>query len=180
VGLYLGRRHLQWPESGAPATAWLRTQDGQRAQQIAQGRPGKNQISTASSLDGPHPREQAYRAFDAILSAYSDKYPPRPPSVWRKLARSVWPSIDFPATHWQPIRTRHPIESAFATIRLRTNKTRGCVSRQTILSLVFQLGHRASKRWRRLRGFKHRADVVRGVRFENGVRAGTKNSRVAA
>jgi putative transposase len=64
-------------------------------------------------------------------------------------------------------------------VRLRTNKTRGCVSRQTILSLVFQLGQSASKRWRRLRGFKHLADVIRGVKFENGVRVDTEDSRAA-
>ena len=87
---------------------------------------------------------------------------------------------DFPAAHWQHIRTSNPIESTFATVRLRANKTRGCVSRQTILSMVFQLGQSASKRWRRLRGFKHLADVIRGVKFENGVGVDTNDSRVAA
>jgi len=88
---------------------------------------------------------------------------------------------DFPAAHWQHIRTGNPIESTFATVRLRTARTRGCVSRQSILSLVYQLGMSAQKRWRRLRGFKHLAEVVAGVKFTDGVREDTEqNSRVAA
>ncbi len=139
----------------------------------AKAKSALHQISMAPT------RKQAYRAFDAYLSAYGDKYP-KATECLAKARQELLAFYDFPATHWQPIRTRHPIESTFATIRLRTNKTRGCVSRQTILSLHFQLGHSASKRWRRLRGFKHVADVVHGVRFENGVRADTMNSRVAA
>nr|WP_035275383.1 transposase [Desulfogranum japonicum] len=77
---------------------------------------------------------------------------------------------DFPAPHWQHIRTSNPIESTFATVRLRTAKTRGCVSRRTILSMVFKLGQSAQKKWRRLRGFKLLADVVRGVEFKDGER----------
>jgi transposase-like protein len=124
-------------------------------------------------------REQAHRAFEGFLSTYRDKYP-KATECLEKDRQELLVFYDFPATHWQHIRTSNPIESTFATIRLRTNKTRGCVSRQTILSLVFQLGHSASKRWRRLRGFKHLADVVRGVKFENGVRTDTTDSRCAA
>jgi hypothetical protein len=66
-------------------------------------------------------------------------------------------------------------------VRLRTAKTRGCVSRQSILSLVYRLGLSAEKRWRRLRGFKHLADVIDGVKFIDGVRAEeTEDSRAAA
>lgn len=125
-------------------------------------------------------REAAHKAFDGFLVAYQDKYP-KATECLEKDREALLAFYDFPAAHWQHIRTTNPIESTFATVRLRTNKTRGCVSRQTILSLVFQLGQSASKRWRRLRGFKHLADVIRGVKFENGVRVDTKgNSRVAA
>jgi putative transposase len=79
------------------------------------------------------------------------------------------------------IRTTNPIESTFATVRLRTAKTRGCVSRQSILSLVYRLGMSSQKRWRRLRGFKHLAAVIEGVKFINGVRDDAEqDSRVAA
>jgi len=124
-------------------------------------------------------REEARRAFDGFLRTYRDKYP-KATECLEKDRNELLAFYDFPAAHWQHIRTTNPIESTFATVRLRTRKTRGCVSRQTILALVFQLGQSAQKRWRRLRGFKHLADVMDGVKFENGVRADTGSSRVAA
>ncbi|WP_208609877.1 transposase, partial [Desulfofustis glycolicus] len=77
---------------------------------------------------------------------------------------------DFPASHWQHIRTSNPIESTFATVRLRTAKTRGCVARHTILSMVYKLGQSAQKKWRRLRGFRLLAEVIQGVKFKDGER----------
>ena len=76
---------------------------------------------------------------------------------------------DFPAAHWGHLRTTNPIESTFATIRLRTAKTRNCLSEKTALSLVHQLAMSAQKRWRRLRGFRQLADVLADVRFIDGV-----------
>src|SRR5690625_6290307 len=60
---------------------------------------------------------------------------------------------DFPAEHWTSIRTTNPIESAFATVRLRTAKMRNCGSRNTTLAMVFKLLETAQKRWNRLHGF---------------------------
>ena len=68
------------------------------------------------------------------------------------------------------IRTTNPIESTFATIRLRAAKTRGCLSRGTVLPMVFELALSAQKRWRRLNGSELLAEVVGGVRFEDGVK----------
>ena len=79
-------------------------------------------------------------------------------------------TIIFPAPHWQHIRTSNPIESTFATVRLRTTKTRGCIARHTILAMVFKLGKNAQKRWRKLRGFKLLAEVIKGVQFKDGER----------
>ena len=62
----------------------------------------------------------------------------------------------------------HPIESTFATVRLRTAKTRNCVARQTILAMVYKLGLSAQKRWNKLRGFTLLAEVIRGVQFKDG------------
>ena len=75
---------------------------------------------------------------------------------------------DFPAMHWQHIRTTNPIESVFATVRLRTNKTKNCGSRQTTLAMAFKLLTTAEKKWRRLRGYKLLADVVKGKKFKDG------------
>ena len=77
---------------------------------------------------------------------------------------------DFPAEHWAHIRSTNPIESTFATVRLRTDKTRGAVSKATILSLVFKLVQSAQKRWHRIRDFKHLGDVIEGVPFKDGIR----------
>lgn len=75
---------------------------------------------------------------------------------------------DFPAEHWCHIRTSNPIESAFATVRLRGKRTKNCGSRETTLSMVFKLMETAQKKWQRLRGYKKLADVVKGVIFTNG------------
>jgi putative transposase len=82
---------------------------------------------------------------------------------------------DFPAEHWMHIRTTNPIESTFATVRLRTNKTRGCVSQESILSFVFKLVQSAQKRWLRIRGFKRLGEVIEGVKFRDGIRADQQN-----
>lgn len=125
-------------------------------------------------------REDAHTAFDAFVAAYEGKYP-KAADCLRKDRDALLAFYDFPAPHWQHIRTSNPIESTFATVRLRTAKTRGCVSRQSILSLVYKLGVSAEKRWRRLRGFKHLADVAQGVKFIDGVRANEEqDSRIAA
>lgn len=78
---------------------------------------------------------------------------------------------DFPAEHWVHLRTTNPIESTFATVRLRTDKTRGCVSCDSILSLVFKLVQNAQKQWLRIRGFKRLAEVIEGVKFKDSIRA---------
>lgn len=125
-------------------------------------------------------RERAHSAFSAFVKTYKDKYP-KATECLDKDREQLLAFYDFPAPHWQHIRTTNPIESTFATVRLRTAKTRGCVSRQSILSLVYRLGMSAQKRWRRLRGFKHLAEVIEGVKFINGVRADAEqDSRVAA
>ncbi len=68
------------------------------------------------------------------------------------------------------IRTTNPIESTFATVRLRTAKTRGCLSRETASTMVFKLTLCAQRRWRRLNGSNWMADVTEGVKFEDGIK----------
>jgi putative transposase len=113
-------------------------------------------------------RENAYAAFDHFVATYGAKYP-KAVDCLEKDRDELLAFYDFPAEHWQHIRTTNPIESTFATVRLRTAKTRGCVSRNTILAMVFKLGQSAQKNWQRLRGFKRLADVVHGIRFVNGI-----------
>ena len=113
-------------------------------------------------------RADANRAFDDFIQIYRDKYP-KAVECLEKDRETLLTFYDFPATHWQHIRTTNPIESTFATVRLRTAKTRGCVSRSTILSMVFKLGLSAEKGWRKLRGFRQLADVINNVKFIDGI-----------
>ncbi|MGE0489822.1 MAG: IS256 family transposase [Vulcanimicrobiota bacterium] len=108
-------------------------------------------------------------AFGLFVDTYQDKYP-KATACLEKDRDLLLSFYDFPAAHWQHIRTTNPVESTFATVRLRTDKTRGCVSRRTILAMVYKLGQSAKRRWRRLRGFKHLAEVIEGVRFVDGVK----------
>jgi putative transposase len=125
-------------------------------------------------------RENAEKAFDLFVEIYKAKYP-KAVQCLEKDREELLAFYNFPAEHWAHIRTSNPIESTFATVRLRTKKTRGCVSRKTILSMVFKLGMSAEKGWRKLRGFRRLADVVNGVKFINGVEKETvKPQRNAA
>jgi len=123
-------------------------------------------------------RASAEKAFDRFVATYGDKYPKAVQCLVRDRA-GLLAFYDFPAAHWQHIRTTNPIESTFATIRLRTNKTRNCVSAKSGLSLVHQLAMSAQKRWRRLRGFRQLADVVAGIRFVDGIDERTISRKAA-
>jgi putative transposase len=114
-------------------------------------------------------RDDANVAFDRFLKTYQDKYP-HVAECLSKDRSALLAFYDFPAEHWIHIRTSNPIESTFATVRLRTDKTRGCVSRESILSFVFKLMQSAQKRWLRIRGFKRLGEVIEGVKFQDGVR----------
>lgn len=109
-------------------------------------------------------RAGAEAAFDRFLAVYEAKYP-KAVHCLAKDREALLAFYDFPATHWQHIRTSNPIESTFATIRLRTDKTRNCVSAKSGVALVYKLAMSAEKRWRRLRGFKQLADVIDGIKF---------------
>jgi len=113
-------------------------------------------------------REQAHKAFDRFVTMYQAKYP-KAAECLQKDREALLAFYDFPAEHWIHIRTTNPVESTFATVRLRTAKTRGCVSRSTILALVFRLGLSAEKRWIKLKGFQRLGQVIRGVKFSDGV-----------
>ncbi|MBU6432464.1 MAG: IS256 family transposase [Nitrospirae bacterium] len=124
-------------------------------------------------------REHAYRAFDAFLTAYAPKYP-KAAECLAKDKKALLAFYDFPAEHWHHIRTTNPIESTFATVRLRTAKTRGCVSRTSLLSMVFKLAKSAEGRWLKLRGTELIAKLMQGVQFKNGVEVQKENRQEIA
>ena len=109
----------------------------------------------------------AEKAFDFFLEAYGPKYD-KAVACLAKDRDVLLTFYDFPAEHWKHIRTTNPIESTFATVRLRTTKTKGCLSRKTALTMVFKLCQSASRKWRRLDGAHHLAEIIRGVKFKDG------------
>jgi len=113
-------------------------------------------------------RGDAHRAFDLFVNKYEAKYP-KAVKCLAKDRKEPLAFYDFPAEHWHHIRTTNPIESTFATVRLRTAKTRGCVSRATILAMVFKLGQSAAKRWQRIRGYRRLPEVIQGIKFIDGI-----------
>jgi putative transposase len=112
-------------------------------------------------------RQEAEDAFDRFLAKYGSKYD-KAVSCLAKDRKALLTFYDFPAEHWKHIRTSNPIESTFATVRLRTSKTKGCLSRQTALAMVFKLAKSAERHWRRLDGSQRLAQVIDGVRFRDG------------
>ena len=114
-------------------------------------------------------KDDAEKAFDYFREAYGAKYDKATACLDKD--RDVLLSFyDFPAEHWKHIRTTNPIESTFATVRHRTTKTKGCLSRVTALTMVFKLCQSAAKKWRRLDGSHQLAEIVQGVKFKDGER----------
>lgn len=114
-------------------------------------------------------KAEADKAFDAFLESYQAKYPKATDCLVKD--RDVLLTFyDFPAEHWKHLRTTNPIESTFATIRLRHRRTKGSGSRAASLTMMFKLAESAARRWRLLNGYELLPDVLRGVAFPNGLR----------
>ncbi len=111
----------------------------------------------------------ADKAFHLFIETFGAKYPAAVECLIKD--RSVLLTFyDFPAEHWIHIRTTNPIESTFATVRLRTHKTKGCGSRTASLTMVFKLTQSAERHWRRLNGTKQLPEVIQGVKFIDGIK----------
>lgn len=112
-------------------------------------------------------KAEALKVFDDFLRIYEPKYP-RACTCLKKDKDQLFTFYDFPAMHWQHIRTTNPIESTFATVRHRTRQTKGCGSREATMTMVFKLAMGAEKRWQKLRGSELIDKVIKGVKFVNG------------
>lgn len=113
-------------------------------------------------------RADALAAFGKFVTTYGAKYP----KAVEKLTQdreSLLAFYDFPADHWQHVRTTNPIESTFATVRHRTTRSRNCLSRATFLGLAFKLMEEAEKSWRRIRGVGQIQPLLDGVPFKDGI-----------
>ena len=114
-------------------------------------------------------KADAESAFDFFLQAYGAKYDKAVECLAKDRDRMLT-FYDFPAEHWKHVRSTNPIESTFATVRIRTTKTKGCLSRNTALAMVFKLLLSARRKWRRLDGSNHLAEVIQGVTFKDGIK----------
>ena len=112
-------------------------------------------------------REDANKAFDTFLEKYSPKYPEACKCL-EKDRDVLLTFYDFPAEHWKHLRTTNPIESTFATIRLRHRRTKGCGTRRASLTMMFKLGLSAQRKWRRLNGHERIISLIEGKKFVNG------------
>lgn len=114
-------------------------------------------------------RANAIKAYDLFVSSFQAKYSEAVKCL-TKDRDELLAFYDFPAEQWSHIRTTNPIESTFATVRLRTKRTKGCGSRTACLAMVFKLTMCAEKSWRALNGSPLLADVIRGVQFVDGLK----------
>ena len=112
-------------------------------------------------------RQEANSAFDLFVAKYQAKYP-KAVACLTKDRDVLLTFYDFPAEHWIHLRTTNPIESTFATVRLRHDKTKGNGSRRACLAMVFKLCASAQKRWRRLNGHDLIPEIIAGVVFVDG------------
>ena len=114
-------------------------------------------------------KAEAEAAFDFFVEIYGVKYD----KAVAKLVKDrdeLLAFYDFPAEHWKHIRTSNPIESTFATVRHRTSKTKGCLSRKTGLAMAFRLMMSAQAKWRKLDGASRMPEIVQGVEFKDGIK----------
>ena len=124
-------------------------------------------------------RADAQRALDQFIHTYQDKYP-KATQCLEKDREELLAFYDIPAVHWLSLRTTNPIESTFATIRHRTRRSKGCLSRKGMLCMMFKLGLCAQHNWRRLRGFRQLGKVIEGIQFKDGIETKQFDNQVAA
>ncbi len=113
-------------------------------------------------------REAAERAFDTFVALYRQKFP-KAVQCLAKDRDELLAFYDFPAEHWPHLRTTNPIESTFATVRLRHRRTKGCGSREASLTMIFMLARQAERHWRRLNGSELIVHVIEGKTFKDGI-----------
>jgi transposase-like protein len=127
-----------------------------------------NMKADLREIYGAPTRAAAEAAIDVFADKYCAKYD-KAVACLIKDRDALLAFFDFPAEHWDHLRTSNPIESVFATVRHRTVRTKGSLSATTAKLMVFKLVSAAAKTWRRLKGENQLPKVVQGVRFQNGI-----------
>jgi transposase-like protein len=127
-----------------------------------------NMKADLREIYGAPTRAAAEVAIDVFAEKYGAKYD-KAAVCLTKDREALLAFFDFPAEHWDHLRTSNPIESVFATVRHRTVRTKGALSTKTAKLMVFKLVTAAAKTWRRLKGENQLPKVVKGVKFQNGI-----------
>jgi len=123
-------------------------------------------------------RADAQAAFERFVTKYGVKYN-KATQCLAKDRQVLLTFYDFPAEHWKHVRTSNPIESTFATVRHRTKRSKGCLSRATARVMVFKLIKAAERSWRKLDGQNQLPKIIEGVKFTNGVEVKNDNQAAA-
>lgn len=155
-----------WP-STIPQRCWVH-----KTANVLNKMPKKLHASAKSALHQiwmAETEEAAEKAFDLFEETYEAKYPKAVACLARD-RDELLAFYDFPAEHWVHLRTTNPIESTFATVRLRTKRTKGCGSRVACLAMVFKLAQSAERKWRKLNGYEHLTAIIEGVKFKDGIK----------
>jgi transposase-like protein len=124
-------------------------------------------------------RQKAEDAWERFVATFAEKYP-KAVACLTAHREELLTFYAVPAEHWPSLRSTNVIESTFATVRLRTKRTKGCGSRMATLTMVFKLVESAAKRWHRLRGYRQLPDVLNGVVFQDGVRVDAVRQQLPA
>jgi putative transposase len=127
-----------------------------------------NMKADLREIYGAPTRAAADTAIDVFADKYRAKYD-KAVACLTKDRETLLAFFDFPAEHWDHLRTSNPIESVFATVRHRTVRTKGALSTKTAKLMVFKLIMAAAKTWRRLKGENQLPKIIAGVRFQNGI-----------
>ena len=114
-------------------------------------------------------KADAVKAFVSFMETFEAKYP-KATECLEKDRDELLAFYDFPAQHWIHLRTTNPIESTFATVRLRTHKTKGAGSRVAALAMVFKLAKAAEAHWRMLNGSELLKEIIEGKKFKDGIK----------
>jgi transposase-like protein len=120
---------------------------------------------------------------DTAVATFAEKYAAKYEKAVTCLIKdrdALLTFYNFPAEHWDHLRTSNPIESVFATVRLRTVRTKGALSQDTARLMVFKLVTMAARTWRRLKGENQLPKVVQGVTFHNGIQVTETPTQAAA
>jgi putative transposase len=124
-------------------------------------------------------KKDALAAFDVFVETWGVKYD-KAVECLVKDRDALLAFYHFPAEHWKHLRTTNVIESAFATVRHRTVRSKGCLSNKTALAMIFKLAEAAERTWRRLDGHNQLPKIILGVRFADGIEVVRSQAQAAA